>query len=246
MSAVLFISDLHLCEERPETVRALLAFLRGPARGAAALYILGDLFEYWAGDDDDVPLHRVVAAALAELSEGGTPIYFIAGNRDFLLGERYAREARLQLLPDPSLLDIGNTPVLLSHGDMLCTDDEAYQAFRRQVRDPAWQRDFLRRPLDERRQLIEGLRRHSDAAKREKAMEIMDVNTGAVEMLLRQHGYPTLIHGHTHRPACHLHVVDGHARERWVLPDWHDEAKYLRWQAGERPVALSYRPPSGG
>lgn len=242
MSA-LFISDLHLCEQRPGTVRAFFAFLQGPARSAEALYILGDLFEYWAGDDDATPLGNAVSDALAALAETGTSLFFLPGNRDFLLGESFARRARVQILPDPALIGFGGEAVLLSHGDILCTDDEHYQSFRRLVRDPAWQQAFLERPLAQRKQVIEGLRSQSETAKQEKTMEIMDVNASAVEALLREHGYPMLIHGHTHRPARHVHVVDGRSCERWVLADWHDDAPYLRWDGAGLPLlALRFRP----
>lgn len=230
----LFVSDLHLAEEHPETTAAFLAFLAGPARGAPALYILGDLFEYWAGDDDgDAALNRRVAEALRSLSASGSAIHFIAGNRDFLLGEAYAARAGMALLADPYPLRLGSVDVLLSHGDALCTDDLAYQAYRRQVRDPAWQAAFLARPLAERKAFIDSLRSRSEQAKREKEMAIMDVNRSAVEALLREHAYPTLIHGHTHRPARHEHLVDGRRCERWVLADWHGTAPYLAFD-GER------------
>jgi len=230
--STLFISDLHLSEDAPVTVEAFFAFLAGPARNAQALYILGDLFEYWAGDDDDTPLSARVAAALAALNREGVRTFFMAGNRDFLLGETYARRAALELLTDPILLALDGKPILLNHGDALCTDDLAYQAFRTQVRDPQWQHAFLQQPLAERKRIIEGLRQHSIAAKQEKTADIMDVNDDAVNTLLREHGYPTLIHGHTHRPARHLHQIDGRECERWVLSDWHDHAPYLEWSEG--------------
>lgn len=229
MSA-LFIADLHLADQRPDNTRAFLDLLAGRARDVGSLYILGDLFEYWAGDDDrDSPLNREIGDALATLAARGTQIGFVAGNRDFLVGEHFARRAGLIILSDPTVVDLDGRRVLLTHGDTLCTDDHAYQAFRQQVRDPQWQRAFLARPLEERKQVIDGLRRHSETAKQEKAMEIMDVNTAAVDALLRAHGYPTLIHGHTHRPARHLHQVDGRACERWVLSDWRGTASWLLW-----------------
>lgn len=242
-----FISDLHLCEERPETTRAFLAFLDGPARRADALYMLGDLFEYWAGDDDDSPLIGTVCAALCGLVSAGTRLFFLAGNRDFLIGPGFAERVGLRLLDEPSLIELDGTRALLSHGDTLCTDDQAYQAYRRQVRDPAWIRGFLDRPLAERKQFIENIRQQSERAKRMKQAEIMDVNADAVETLLRTYDYPLLIHGHTHRPARHLHRVDGRDCERWVLADWHDEAHYLAWENGTlsahrlRPAPVSRR-----
>ena len=226
----LFISDLHLAEESPALTAIFEAFLRGPCQHAQVLYILGDLFEYWAGDDDgDSPLNRRVAEALSAAADRGLAIHFMAGNRDFLLGPAYARVAGITLLPDPSPLVLDGQRLLLMHGDSLCTDDAAYQAYRRQVRDPAYQAGFLAQPLAARRAFIEQLRAKSEAAKREKATEIMDVNADAVAETLRQHGYPILIHGHTHRPAHHRLEVDGRTCERWVLSDWRDSAPYLAW-----------------
>ena len=243
MSA-LFIADLHLCARRPDTTRAFLAFLAGPARAAQALYILGDLFEYWVGDDDlDAPINRCAVEALAALAASGVAVHFLPGNRDFLVGEGFARAARITLLPDPALIALSGQPVLLTHGDTLCTDDHAYQAYRRQVRDPAWQRAFLARPLSERRAFVEDLRQRSETAKQDKASAIMDVNGAAVDTLLRAQGFPTLIHGHTHRPALHRHETDGHICQRWVLADWHDDAPYLEWGA-DGPQARRFRPDS--
>lgn len=228
----LFISDLHLCDERPETIRAFLAFLRTTACRAEALYILGDLFEYWAGDDDDTPLGRLVAEQLAGLSDNGARVYFLAGNRDFLLGRRFAEQAGIELLADPTLIELDGSPILLSHGDALCTDDVAYQSYRKEVRAPAWCQAFLDKPLAERKQFIEQLRRKSEIAKSGKRSEIMDVNPDAVAAFLRRYNFPTLIHGHTHRPARHAHIIDDKHCERWVLADWHDEACYLAWENG--------------
>lgn len=225
----LFISDLHLSDDTPATLAAFDALLAGPARGVDALYILGDLFEYWAGDDDDTPLARHVAAGLRVLAETGVRLHFLAGNRDFLLGDAYAEGASLRRLDEPTEIELDGQRVLLSHGDTLCTDDLAYQQFRRLVRSDAWQANFLAKPLAERRAIVDDLRRRSQQATREKPMEIMDVNDTAVETLLRRHDYPTLIHGHTHRPARHVHRVDGHDCVRWVLSDWHDDAPWLLW-----------------
>lgn len=230
MSA-LFVSDLHLSESAPANAAAFLELLRGKARSVEALYILGDLFEYWAGDDDlESPLTLDVARALASLATSGTRIAFMAGNRDFLLGPDYASRAGFEFLVDPSTIELeGGRRVLLSHGDALCTDDAAYQDFRAQVRASSWRQAFLARPLAERKHIIGEVRRHSESAKQEKALEIMDVNPEAVAALLRAHGYPTLIHGHTHRPGHHVHEVDGHACERWVLSDWRGAASWLLW-----------------
>lgn len=238
----LFISDLHLADERPALTAIFEAFLQGPCRQARALYILGDLFEYWAGDDDgDSPLNRRVAEALATEAERGLVIYFMAGNRDFLLGPAYAHRAGMALLPDPSELVLDGQHFLLMHGDSLCTDDAPYQAYRSQVRDPAYQAGFLAQPLAARRAFIDQLRQRSEAAKREKAAEIMDVNTQAVAETLRQRDFPILIHGHTHRPAHHQLTVDGRPCERWVLADWHDCAPYLVW-TGARLERRELRP----
>jgi len=182
-----------------------------------------------------------VAEALATEVERGLAIYFMAGNRDFLLGPAYAHRARMALLPDPSELELDGRRFLLMHGDSLCTDDAPYQAYRRQVRDPAYQAGFLAQPLAARRAFIEQLRQRSEAAKRDKAAEIMDVNAQAVTEALRQRDFPILIHGHTHRPAHHQLTVDGRSCERWVLADWHDCAPYLAW-TGARLESHELRP----
>ena len=230
----LFIADLHLCASAPDTVRAFAAFMRGPARDAHRLFILGDLFEYWAGDDDlATPLNREVCTLLADAHRGGLQISFLAGNRDFLLGDAFCQAAGVTLATEPLRITLGNTPALLVHGDALCTDDVDYQAFRRQVRDPAWQAAFLAKPLAERKAIIEGVRAHSEQGKQTKAPEIMDVNASAVADAFRRHGVSLMIHGHTHRPATHQHTVDGRTCTRWVLADWHGTAPYLHACDGE-------------
>lgn len=228
----LFISDLHLSEDEPTNVDAFLAFLQGPAREAASLFILGDLFEYWAGDDDlATPFNARIAAAIRAQADAGTAVYFMTGNRDLLAGPAFAKAIGATLLDDPACVRFGDSAtaptLLLAHGDALCTDDLAYQAYRRQVRDPAWQAGFLAQPLAARKAFIASLRQKSEAAKAGKTMEIMDVNADAVAALLREHGYPTLIHGHTHRPDCHQLQVDGRDCVRHVLADWHGEARWL-------------------
>jgi UDP-2,3-diacylglucosamine hydrolase len=226
----LFISDLHLCSSRPHITRQFADFLRTSAARADALYILGDLFEYWAGDDDlEDPRHQDIIAGLQALSRGGTPIFLMHGNRDFLLGDAFTRAAGLTLLADPTLLTLHGRRVLLSHGDLLCTDDVEYQAFRRQVRDPVWQQQFLSQPLAARKAQIEALRQRSEQEKSYKLESIMDVNVEAVDAWLRQYDYPDLlIHGHTHRPARHEIDVDGRHCERWVLGDWYEQGSCLR------------------
>ncbi|BBO20364.1 MAG: UDP-2,3-diacylglucosamine diphosphatase [Burkholderiales bacterium] len=230
--ATLFISDLHLCPSRPQIGRLFFDFLSGPAREADALYILGDLFEHWAGDDDlDDPSNAEVCVALQALSASGVALFFMAGNRDFLCGETFAKAAGLKLLPDPALIEIAGTATLLMHGDTLCTDDDAYQAFRAEVRSPEWRQAFLTLPLDRRKARIEALRRESEAQKRVKPTDIMDANPGAVLQTLTFHRCTRLIHGHTHRPARHLLDVAGRAAERWVLPDWYEAGGYLACDA---------------
>ena len=241
MKPTLFISDLHLSHTRPGITRLFLDFLQSAAGEAQALYALGDLFEYWPGDDDLAdPLHAEVASALRRLHAEGVAVYFMHGNRDFLVGEAFARAARAALLPDPTLIDLYGTPTLLMHGDSLCIDDSAYMAFRGKVRSPSWQRDFLSKPLAERKAIIEGLRRESEEEKVQKSAEIMDVNPQALAAVLREYRYPRLIHGHTHRPARHLHSVDGKTCERWVLTDWYENGGYLRCdETGCEAVALT-------
>jgi UDP-2,3-diacylglucosamine hydrolase len=216
----LFISDLHLEPTRPAITALLLDFLRQRARRAEALYILGDLFEAWIGDDDDAELGYVVAEALRALSDSGTPIFFIHGNRDFLLGARFATISGMQLLPESVVIELAGEPLLLMHGDTLCTDDTGYQKFRAKVRDPAWQAHVLALPLAQRRVLAGQLRETSQQATQQKAADITDVNPAAVDAALRAHGVRHLIHGHTHRPGLHEWTLDGRPARRTVLGDW--------------------------
>lgn len=228
-SDTLFVSDLHLGPERPEINTAFFDFLQREARTAASLYILGDLFDYWIGDDDLAdPLFGRVAAALGEAAKAGCAVHLMHGNRDFLMGERLCEAAGAKLLRDPTLADIGGVATLLLHGDTLCIDDPAYQGFRATVRDPAWQAAFLAKPVDERRAIALGLRADSRASQRAKSETIMDVAERAVVEAFRRHGCDRMIHGHTHRPARHEHLVDGRVRERWVLADWYEAGSYLR------------------
>lgn len=221
----LFISDLHLSSDLPKTTQRFFDFLRDHALKTKALYLLGDIFEYWAGDDDlEDPFHRKVIQALRSVSDHGVSVYWIAGNRDFLVGESFANACGMQLLGEPHVAEIAGKRVLLLHGDAQCTDDTAYMAFRSQVRDPEWQRVFLARPLAERKAIISGMREGSRQAQREKPMAIMDVNAGEIERLFDAYGLTLMIHGHTHRPQVHEH----NGRIRHVLPDWDCDADVVR------------------
>ena len=214
----LFVSDIHLQESMPRTVEAFLQFLREHATHTQHLYMLGDLFEYWAGDDDIAsPLNQKIVDALRTVSTVGVKLYWIAGNRDFLIGKTFAEAAGLTLLPDPHVVTLASNRIVLAHGDAQCTDDAAYMAFRAQVRQPAWQQRFLSTPLAERKALIARMREGSKEAQRGKSYEIMDVNAGTVASLFAETGAQIMIHGHTHRPARHAYD-DG--RMRYVLPDW--------------------------
>jgi UDP-2,3-diacylglucosamine hydrolase len=230
MDHSLFISDLHLCESRPAIINAFVSFLQSTATHANALYILGDLFEYWAGDDTiALGTHEQSIYALNTLSQQGVELFLIHGNRDFLLGDTFAKAANVTILQDPSLISLYGTSTLLSHGDMLCTDDADYQKFKAEVRSDAWKVQFLSQPLSSRIDCIESIRRKSEAKKSMKPMGIMDVNTSAVEALFLEYNFPTrLIHGHTHRPMQHQHHINNNTCERWVLGDWYEQGSYLR------------------
>lgn len=224
-----FISDLHLDESRPDIVDQFERFLADEARGADAVYILGDLFESWIGDDDDSPLANRVARALRALRDSGVPIYFMRGNRDFVLGKQYADRAGMTILQDPTVIDLHGTPVLLMHGDTLCTDDIDYQKFRRLMHNRLFQRIALAMPLSWRRAFAEKLRGQSQKRVSAKREEIMDVNQSAVKSAMREHGVNLLIHGHTHRPATHRFDLDNRTVERVVLGDWYEQSSILTW-----------------
>ena len=224
-----FISDLHLDESRPDIVDQFERFLAGEARGADALYILGDLFESWIGDDDDSQLADRVARALRALRDSGVPIYFMRGNRDFVLGKKYADRAGMTILEDPTVIDLHGAPVLLMHGDTLCTDDIDYQKFRRLMHNRVFQRIALAMPLRWRRAFATNLRGQSQKYVSAKREEIMDVNQAAVESAMREHGVKLLIHGHTHRPATHRLDLDNQTAERIVLGDWYEQSSVLTW-----------------
>ena len=232
MPHTLFISDLHLSADTSTATDTLLNFLRTKANSADSLYVLGDLFEYWIGDEGLAqPFALGVAQEFRALTDKGVPVYFMHGNRDFLLGEQFARASGMKFLNDPTVVDLYGTPTLLMHGDTLCSDDVEYQKFRAMVRNPAWQQAFLAKPLDERVRMAREVRGISEQAKQIKDMTIMDVTPATVEMAFRDHRYARLIHGHTHRMARHEHLVDGHSCERWVLADWYDHGSYLHCDA---------------
>ncbi|MDR2880610.1 MAG: UDP-2,3-diacylglucosamine diphosphatase [Azoarcus sp.] len=233
----LFVADLHLSDKRPQTTVAFFDFLSGPAQQAGSVFILGDLFEYWAGDDDAGSVfNRSVCNALSAAVATGPVVYFMTGNRDLLAGQGFAHASGVHLLADMVSVRFEARTLLLAHGDALCTSNREYQAFRQQVRNREWQAGFLAQPLEVRRASIEKLRDQSEAAKYEQHAEIMDVSTEAVTSLLRSHGYPTLIHGHTHRPARHTYLIDGHRCERHVLPGWDDHAVWLAFDGTEFSV----------
>ena len=223
----LFISDCHLDPGRPQTIQVLIDFLQTRAAAAQRLYILGDLFEVWLGDDDPAQgLHEVIAE-LQQLSTS-CDVFFMAGNRDFLLGHNFADRIGMTLLEEPQLLRLGDSQVALMHGDSLCTDDHDYQAFRTMVREQKWKADFLAKPLVERQQIAAQMRSDSSAAMRNKASEIMDVNLTAVMRAFREQRVDVIIHGHTHRPATHNYDPD---LTRIVLGDWLREPSYLSRKA---------------
>ncbi len=229
MPHTLFISDLHLSVDEPLSMAAFQYFITQLAPQAEALYILGDLFEYWAGDDDaSDPFHAQVITALASLATHQTQLFLLPGNRDLLMGKALANACHARLLNEPTLIDLYGSPTLLSHGDTLCTDDAEYQRYRASVYDAAFQQQFLAKPLAERKAYIAQLRARSQTEKQSKDSAIMDVNALAVQQLLRAYHYPQLIHGHTHRLKRHQHEVDGHTCVRWVLGDWHQHGNALR------------------
>lgn len=227
MSATFFLSDLHLEDSEPQRTQWFLSFLAGPAREADAVYILGDLFEFWIGDDALSETARESAAALSDLHAHGIPCYFMHGNRDFLLGEQYAGAAGLKLLPETQVIDLYGTPTLLLHGDTLCTDDVEYQAFRQQSRNPAWQAGVLAMSIEERLQMALKLRDASMQHTGTASLEIMDANPQAVKAAFTSHGVTRMIHGHTHRPAVHRVDLGNSSAERIVLADWYSRGSYL-------------------
>lgn len=244
MTTVL-VSDLHLTPERPQITAIFFEFLDTRCTQAQALYILGDLFEHWVGDDimDDPEVARVIQR-LRRLHNHGVPIFFVRGNRDFLVGERFAAATGSRILEAESVATIQGRRTLIMHGDSLCTNDTDHQAWRNQVLSPTWQEDFLSRPLAERLNIARDLRRQSEARKKTRSAEAMDVNQQAVESALRRHGVDRLVHGHTHRPAVHKFMLDGRTAQRIVLGDWYTQGSVLvcedrQWQLESLPVGAA-------
>jgi UDP-2,3-diacylglucosamine hydrolase len=226
----LFISDLHISLEKPEITRRLLLFLSDRAAKAAAVYILGDLFDAWIGDDDFTPPNNKIRAQLKQLTSLGTSVYLQQGNRDFLLGKRFAEDTGVTLLDEYAVIDLHGTPTLITHGDLLCTDDLAYQAFRVKAHSPEWQQSVLSKPLFLRLLAARWYRIRSYFHKRKKSQNIMDVNQDTVDNVMREHHCLRLIHGHTHRPAVHDFKIDGQAAQRFVLAAWSKNAgEVLCW-----------------
>lgn len=238
--AYYFVSDLHLCNDRAYSNTQFITFLNGAARGAVAVYILGDLLEYWVGDDTlehDIP---VFIAALRALTNSGVAVFVMHGNRDFLLGSGFETATGAQLISDPWVISLYGTPTLLMHGDTLCSDDTDYQNFRCQVRDARWQKSFLSLPWDQRVAMAHQVRAQSKDLTRAKLEYITDVNQTAVENAMRTAGVTQLIHGHTHRPAVHNFLLDGKQAQRIVLPDWYEQGGVLAWdEQGYRSIAVN-------
>jgi UDP-2,3-diacylglucosamine hydrolase len=227
----LFVSDLHLDASAPDAVAQFGHFLEGEARDSAGLYILGDLFETWIGDDDNEAVRRAICTALLTLTGSGTPCWIMRGNRDFLLGMEFERRSGCALLPDPTLLQVGDLRVVICHGDLLCTADHGYQQFRTLARSAVFQTAYLSLPVTTRRALAQMARASSHEHTRQMRSEIMDVEEAAVAAALRCGDSSLLIHGHTHRPGIHQHMVDGRSATRIVLGDWYDQGSCLALQA---------------
>ena len=236
----LFISDLHLAAERNEAIQLFKRFVDEIAIHAERLYILGDFLEYWLGDDDRVEGLEPVFQALQRLSTAGVSVFFMAGNRDFLVGNELAEKYSFNIIEEPYIENINGSKALLMHGDTLCTDDVEYQKFRAMVRDKSWQQQILARPLSEREQIARSMRQQSEFANSEKNYEIMDVNQLTVQNTMQEHGADLLIHGHTHRKAVHKFEINNQPATRIVLGDWHRKGSYLRLTDKTEPELIDF------
>ena len=234
-----FIADLHLEESRPDITDAFLGFLPAYAHNINALYILGDFFEAWIGDDEHTPLQQTVAEALQAVTETGTALYLMHGNRDFLIGQDFCDRVGATLLDEPTVIDLNGEPTLLMHGDSLCTADEEYQKFRASMRNPQWQKAFLQRPLADRQTVARQMREISQARNQGKEQTIMDVTPEEVVADMERHRVQQLIHGHTHRPAVHELEANGAPARRYVTGDWHEKAWFIEAREGTAPELLS-------
>jgi UDP-2,3-diacylglucosamine hydrolase len=224
-----FASDLHLHEDASETAQAFFLFLEKYALQTRKLFLLGDLFEYWVGDDEmGLPFNQSIVEAIRKVSDAGVAVFWMAGNRDFLVDEKFAEAARLTVLPDPSVISIASHDIVLTHGDVQCIDDVDYMRFRKMVRSPEWREAFLSRTLSERLETVKVMRDQSRAAQQDKQSEIMDVNADEILALFLKSNTTIMIHGHTHRPAHHDHYYEGREFKRYVLPDWDFEGVNLR------------------
>jgi len=240
---LLFASDTHLSAHRPAAVAAFVEFLAGPVRRADRLYLLGDVFDLWLGDDDDRAPHPEVEAALADAVSAGVPVDLMRGNHDFLLGDAFAERTGCRLIDEPHVIDAMDERTILLHGDTLCTRDVEYQAFRGHARDPANQRAFLARPMEERAQEAAKIRATSDSRTRLKTEDIMDVTDDEVARVLSECGATRMIHGHTHRPGVHEIDLEAGPATRIVLGDWYDRGTVLLWdEAGGRLVRSRHLP----
>ncbi|ORU94659.1 MAG: UDP-2,3-diacylglucosamine diphosphatase [Cycloclasticus sp. symbiont of Bathymodiolus heckerae] len=224
-----FISDLHLTQDRPENTQRFLAYIEALGSDVSDLYILGDLFDVWVGDDDPTPPNNIVKEKLSDLTAKGTQVHFLAGNRDFLIGQEFFNTTGVTCLEDEVVIDLFGTQTLLMHGDLLCTDDVEYQQFRRLTHNPAWQKEALSKPLKERLALAQHYRQESHLNKKEKSAGIMDVNEATVVSALEKHNVKQLIHGHTHRPNIHDHTVNTQSAKRFVLAEWANSGSVLDW-----------------
>ncbi|MBX2867504.1 MAG: UDP-2,3-diacylglucosamine diphosphatase [Acidiferrobacterales bacterium] len=231
---IAFISDLHLTPDRPHSTEMFTTFASGARKYLNGLYILGDLFEYWIGDDGVSALgHESTEAAIRSVVDSGVPVYFLHGNRDFLVGEQFAKRTGCQLLPDPVVVEEDGLRILLTHGDALCTDDIDHQTARKQMLTSKWKLAFLNNPLESRFETADQMRKQSAVAKKTKSMEIMDVNQSAVEAMMKEHQVDIMIHGHTHKPAAHEFEIDGKLARRYVLGDWYEQKSLILLDQGK-------------
>ena len=235
-----FISDIHISEQYPEIGEQLIDFLENQAQQSDALYILGDLFEYWLGDDDTNPQYKKIKSALKLFTDKRTPTYFMHGNRDFLIGEKFARETNITILPDPSIIELYGEKVLISHGDIFCTDDIEYQSSRKLTRDPNWQKMILGKSLKERKVFAHESRKKSSIYTQKTNEMLMDVNQNEINKTFKEYDLNQIIHGHTHKPAIHNSMINGEPHKRIVLGDWYEQGSVLKWnQSGPELLTLN-------